>query len=143
MFAGSLSMVVGVAVGGGEETVDIAVALGDDRAEASADKGRDELEGLGDVVLAVRSGPITCRKCMNQVSNHGRARLSVRTIYTQYPRVQQEYYILYLPVRTIYTTLCKRVINLNERDGLLTSVSARAARVLREQARTVTTYILE
>jgi hypothetical protein len=60
MFAGSFSMVVGVTVGGGDDTVDMlaGVALGDEGLEGGADRGTNELEGL-DVVLAGRAGPIT------------------------------------------------------------------------------------
>ena len=38
-------------------------------------RGEKVLEGTAEVAQ-----PTTCRKCMNQVSNHGGARLSVRTI---------------------------------------------------------------
>jgi hypothetical protein len=73
MFAGSLSMVVGVAVGGGDETDDIGICLGDEgaecmrgdagrlgdeRAEGTAETGTKELDGLGGVVV-FRAGPIT------------------------------------------------------------------------------------
>lgn len=62
MFAGSFSMVVGVAVGGGEEMVVMGVSLGDEGVDGAADRGTNELEGL-DVVLAGRAGPITYCKC--------------------------------------------------------------------------------
>ena len=59
MFARSFSMVVGVAVGGGDETVDMmVVGLGDE----GADRGTKELVGLV-LVLVFWAGPITCCKC--------------------------------------------------------------------------------
>jgi len=66
MFAGSFSMVVGVAVGGGDETVvDMTVALGDEGVDVD-DTGTNELElELGGVVLAGWAGPITCCKYIN------------------------------------------------------------------------------
>ena len=63
MLAGSFSMVVGVAVGGGDDTVDMTVALGDEGVDR-ADRGTNELELWG-LVLAGWAGPITCCKCEN------------------------------------------------------------------------------
>jgi hypothetical protein len=62
MFAGSFSMVVGVAVGGGDEAVGMGVILGDVGVEL-ADRGINELEGL--LGIAGWAGPITCRKSSN------------------------------------------------------------------------------
>ena len=61
MLAGSFSMVVGVTVGGGEETVDMGVSFGEDGGDERLDTGRKELEGLE--VVAIGPGPITCSKC--------------------------------------------------------------------------------
>jgi hypothetical protein len=64
MFAESFSMVVGVAVDGGDETVvDMTVALGDEGVDVD-DTGTNELE-LEGVVLADWAGPITCCKYKN------------------------------------------------------------------------------
>ena len=66
MLAGSFLMVVGVAVGGGDVTVDmVAASLGDEGGEGvdgvdRADRGTKDPEGLFDVVVGW-AGPITCR----------------------------------------------------------------------------------
>ena len=62
MFAESFSMVVGVAVGGGDEVVGMGVILGDVGVEL-ADRGINEPKGLLGIVGW--AGPITCRKCNN------------------------------------------------------------------------------
>ena len=53
-------MVVGVTMGGGEETVDMGVSFGEDGGDKRLDMGRKELEGLE--VVAIGPGPITCSK---------------------------------------------------------------------------------
>lgn len=94
-------MVVGVAVGGGDETEDIVVvvSLSDEGAEGvevvgsvdradRADRGIEDPEGLFGVVMAW-AGPITCRKSEgDQVNQSGRVRLCPRrTELTQYQRI--------------------------------------------------------
>ena len=61
ILAGSFLIVVGVMLGGGEETIDMGVSLGEDIGDERLNTGRKELEGLE--VVAIGPGPITCSKC--------------------------------------------------------------------------------
>ena len=56
MLAGSFSMVVGVAVGGGDDTVDIMVALGDEGVDRAGQRNR-RTRTLGAGIDGVGQGP--------------------------------------------------------------------------------------
>ena len=61
MLARSFLIVVGVTIGGGKETVNMGVSLGEDGVNEGLDMGRKELDGLE--VVTIGPGPITCSKC--------------------------------------------------------------------------------